>query len=232
MWRSSQWLLIAVGFLSSSATALASEPPRTGSAPSANPHARLQQGNDRFVTGHSLTHDYAHDRTALVRGQHPYAIVLACADSRVSPEIVFDESLGRLFVIRVAGNVVDPDVLGSVEYAAEHLHTHYLLVLGHDACGAVTAAVEGGDAPTNVAALVGRIAPAVEAAKARGADPASTLDAAVRENVRLQEAEVERQSALLARMVSEKNFQIEGGVYHLATGRVEWLRPMEKAAAH
>ena len=232
MQRLSRWCVIAFGILSFSAPVIASEPAHTGSAPTPSPHVRLQQGNDRFATGHSATHAYAHDRAALVKGQQPYAIVLACADSRVSPEILFDESLGALFVIRVAGNVVDPDVLGSAEYAAEHLHTHYLLVLGHDACGAVTAAVNGGDAPANVAALVKRIAPAVAAVQGRGGDAASTLDAAVRENVRLQVAEVEKQSTLLHRMESEKELQIEGGVYHLDTGRVEWLPLGEKTAAH
>jgi carbonic anhydrase len=218
-----------------SAPATASEPAhaaQTGAKQPASAHARLEQGNERFVSGHSAAHDYVHDRAGLVKGQQPFAIVLACADSRVSPEIVFDESLGQLFVIRVAGNVVDADVLGSAEYAAEHLHTHYLLILGHDACGAVSAAVSGGDAPANVATLVQRIAPAVEAAKARGGAPASLVDAAVRENVRLQMAQVAKQSTLLAKMASEKELQIEGGVYHLDSGRVEWLRPAEATAGH
>ncbi len=204
--------------------------PATGVRPAAA-HDTLRAHDERFATGHSAGHDYAHDRAALVKGQSPYAIILTCADSRVAPEIVFDETLGSLFVIRVAGNVVDEDVLGSIEYAAEHLHTRYLLVLGHDACGAVSAAVAGGEAPANVSALLAHIAPAVTRAKSKGLDEKGTVDAAVRENVRLQMGEVTHRSTLLAKLVHEHEFTIEGAVYHLDSGRVEWIAPAANATA-
>ena len=208
--------------------ALASGPAGAPGVSEAEAKHELRQGNERFATGHSATHDFARDRAALVNGQHPFAVILACADSRVAPEILFDESLGRLFVIRVAGNVVDSDVLGSIEYAAEHLHTHYLLVMGHDACGAVSATLAGGEVPANVGELAKRIAPAVEIAKREGRDATGTLDAAVRENVRLQMAEVPRRSTLLAGLIEKKAFEIAGAVYHLDSGRVEWLAPAKR----
>ena len=104
--------------------------------------ARLMNGNARFVKGQHRPANYKRERAELTKGQRPYAIVLSCSDSRVPPEIVFDESLGKLFVVRVAGNVVDPIALGSIEYAAEHLHSKLLFVLGHESCGAVKATVE------------------------------------------------------------------------------------------
>jgi carbonic anhydrase len=186
--------------------------------------SRLKAGNARYVSGKLQNKDYVADRKATAASQQPYAIVLACADSRVSPEILFDESLGRLFVVRVAGNVVDPVVLGSIEYAAEHLHVGTLLVLGHDSCGAVKAALEGGEAPPNIKALVERIAPAVEQAKEAKLSEAETLNRAIHENVELQMRQAVEQSEVLKEMVHEKKLQIVGGIYHLDTGRVEFLQ--------
>ena len=185
--------------------------------------AQLQQGNARFVSDRLQAKDFANERLALVKAQHPYAIVLTCADSRVPPEILFDQSLGKLFVVRVAGNVADPVVLGSIEYAAEHLHIHLLLVLGHDSCGAVQAALEGGHAPKNLAALVKAIVPAAQAAKRQARDEAQTLDAAVRENVRLQSRNAVADSPLLAELVEKRQLQVVGAVYHLDSGKVEIL---------
>jgi carbonic anhydrase len=218
-------LALAVITLAGPAAAEPSHSPGVSGIPV---HTQLLEGNNLFVSGRTLKHNFVSERMTLVEGQHPYAVILACADSRVAPEILFDESLGRLFVVRVAGNVVDPDVLGSIEYAAEHLHTHYLLVMGHDACGAVSATLAGGEVPANVGALASHIAPAVEVAKHKGLDQAGTLDAAVRENVRLQMAEVQRQSRLLAELIHKKELAIEGAVYHLDSGRVEWLTPLAK----
>ncbi|MBK7258284.1 MAG: hypothetical protein IPI01_10895 [Ignavibacteriae bacterium] len=116
-------------------------------AASKDPVARLLNGNRRFVEGRTAARDFVHERPALTAGQHPYAIILTCSDSRVPPELLFDESLGQLFVVRDAGNVVDSVVLGSIEYAAEHLHAGLLIVLGHEACGAVNATIKGGDVP-------------------------------------------------------------------------------------
>ncbi len=110
------------------------------------PLEALKEGNARFTSGKSMQKaDYSADREQLAKGQRPFAVVLCCSDSRVAPEILFDQGLGDLFVIRNAGNVVDEDVLGSIEYAVEHLHSQLVVVLGHSSCGAVTATCQGGD---------------------------------------------------------------------------------------
>jgi carbonic anhydrase len=185
----------------------------------------LKAGNRRYVSGDLRKRNYKADRKATADGQHPYAIVLTCADSRVPPEILFDESLGKLFVVRVAGNLVDPVVLGSIEYAAEHLHVSTLLILGHESCGAVKATLEGGKVPPNIEALVRRIAPAAEEAKKAGLGPAKTLKLAIRENVFLQIHDATEQSEVLRELVHDHKLQIAGGVYNLHSGRVEFLRP-------
>src|SRR4029077_17465300 len=123
-------------------------------------------GNLRFVTSPmSKEKPTAERRTATAQAQHPFAIILGCADSRVSPELVFDENLGDLFVIRTAGNLIDEHALGSIEYAVEHLGTRLIVVLGHERCGAVTAALESSHAPGHINSLVRDIQPAVKAAK-------------------------------------------------------------------
>jgi carbonic anhydrase len=132
--------------------------------------AQLKKGNERFIAGQLQAKGFEEERKALSKGQHPYAIVLTCSDSRVSPEILFDESLGKLFVVRVAGNVVDPVVLGSIEYAAEHLHAKLLLILGHESCGAVKATLDGGYVPPNIMALLSYISPAAQIAKSKRLD--------------------------------------------------------------
>jgi carbonic anhydrase len=185
---------------------------------------RLKAGNARYVSNKLRSKNYAADRKATASGQQPYAIVLACADSRVPPEILFDESLGKLFVIRVAGNVVDPVVLGSIEYAAEHLHVGTLMILGHESCGAVKATLEGGDVPPNIKSLVTRITPAAEKAKRRGLDEAATLNLAIRENVMLQMEQTVEQSEVLKELVHEKKLRIVGGVYNLHSGAVHFLK--------
>ncbi len=192
----------------------------------------LMSGNARFVEGLTRQRDLRAERADLVGGQQPYAIVLTCADSRVPPELLFDESLGRLFVVRVAGNVVDPVVLGSIEYAAEHLHTPAILVLGHRACGAVKATIDGGHVPPNIAALAGRIKPAVDRARKAGAEPYALLDQAIAENVRLQMDRMLAESNVLALMTHAGALQIKGAVYDLASGKVETLpyTPASEAA--
>lgn len=125
--------------------------------------ADLMKGNERFRAGRPRARRPAAARPDLAKGQHPNTIVLGCADSRVSPELVFDQDLGDLFVVRVAGNVADPAALGSLEYAVEHLHSTLLVVLGHERCGAVLAALSGETMPSpSLAALVGKIKPAID----------------------------------------------------------------------
>src|SRR5205085_9309530 len=139
------------------------------------------QGNDRYVRGQPKPKDYAKERVRLAKGQQPYAIVLTCSDSRVPPELVFDESLGKLFVVRVAGNVTDPVALGSVEYAAVVEAARLLVVLVHESCGAVKATLKGDPQPPNIEAIVRKIQPAADRAKARGLGPEATLKLAIRE---------------------------------------------------
>ncbi len=185
----------------------------------------LVEGNTRFVMGVVHPRRYRAERPALTKGQHPYAMILCCADSRVPPEIVFDESLGRLFVVRVAGNVTGPDELASLEYAAEHLGTRFLLVLGHESCGAVGAAMSPEDPTPNLATLLKEIRPAVDAARARRPDPGDLSAEAVKENVRLQLRNVTARSEVLRKMLAEGKLDTAGAVYDLASGRVEWLAP-------
>ena len=215
-----QTLLTAFLILLIVATTMATQMPASAVAPQ-EAIALLKSGNGRYVAGSQAPKDYGRDRLANVESQHPYAIVVACADSRLSPEILFDESLGRLFVIRVAGNVVDPVVLGSVEYAAEHLHVELILVLGHESCGAVQAAVAGGHVSPNIGALVERIKPAVIAARSKKLDEAETLNAAIKENVLLQTQHLIKDSHVIRELVHEGKLEIIGGVYNLHSGRVE-----------
>jgi carbonic anhydrase len=182
---------------------------------------QLLQGNARYVSGQTKVKNYVQERARLARGQQPYAIILTCSDSRVAPEIVFDESLGKLFVVRVAGNVADPVVLASVEYAAEHLHAPLLLLMGHDSCGAVQASLDPDHWSPNLATMVKYIAPAARQAKRKGLDQAQTLDAAVRENVLLQAKRVAEESTVLSDLVEKKKLEIAGAVYHLESGKVE-----------
>jgi len=128
----------------------------------------LIDGNERFTSGKPLSKDLSSTkREDLMRnGQHPFAVIVSCSDSRVPPELLFDQALGDLFVVRVAGNVVTPVELGSIEYAVEHLKTPLVVVLGHEECGAVTAAVQGGETHGSIGAIIEKIKPAVDQAKA------------------------------------------------------------------
>jgi carbonic anhydrase len=144
---------------------------------------KLKAGNQRYVTGQLMHHHQTGGRMrAVAIGQHPFAIVLGCADSRVPPEIIFDQGLGDLFVIRVAGNIIDDAILGSIEYAAEELRTSLLLVLGHERCGAVAATIKHGELLGHISTLVNAIQPAVDSAKQ---EPGDLLSNAVQTNIKL-----------------------------------------------
>ena len=140
---------------------------------------KLMGGNARFMKDDKEYISWGDvRRKELTKGQNPFAVILSCSDSRVPPEHVFDQELGDIFVVRVAGNVADPIELGSVEYAAEHLNVPLVMVLGHKKCGAVTAAVNsGGKAEGNIGAIVKKIAPAVETAKKSGKEKDDLLNA-------------------------------------------------------
>lgn len=188
--------------------------------------ARLKAGNARFLAGHARFPTVQKDILAdLAKGQHPFATILGCSDSRVPPELVFDASFGELFVIRVAGNVIDPAVAGTLQYAGVHLQTPLLVVLGHDGCGAVDAAIaekfRGVRHPGRIAVLVDDIEPALD-----GVDPTlppdALLDAAVEANVRWSLRQIVESPEWRSRPASVDRKAV-GAVYELATGRVRFL---------
>lgn len=181
----------------------------------------LLKGNHRFVNDRPEYPNQGLERRAeIVAGQNPFAIILTCSDSRLSPEILFDQGLGDLFVIRTAGNIVDDIALGSIEYAVEHLKVPLLVVLGHQKCGAVTAAVEGGEAPGHIANIVEKIAPAVEAARSLPGDlTANAINANVSSVVKL----LKESEPFLAKAVQEARLEIAGARYDLDSGAVTLL---------
>lgn len=188
----------------------------------------LLEGNHRFMSGQTMHKEHASKRTELVKGQSPSAIILSCSDSRVPPEIIFDQGLGDIFVVRVAGNVADPVELGSIEYAVEHLNVPLIIVLGHDSCGAVTAAVKGGKHEGNIRAIVRKIAPAVRRVKAQGKKSDELLNAAIIENAHMVASSLVRESSVIRHFVNEKKLRIVAAKYSLETGRVDILEPIKR----
>lgn len=181
----------------------------------------LQAGNGHHVTKrYQHPHQTAARQRELTATQHPHAIVLSCADSRVAPEIILDQGLGDLFDVRVAGNVASDTELASIEYAALHLHTPLLVVMGHQKCGAVTAAAESGEAEGHLPSLLALIRPAVERAKAQ---PGDLIDNAVRINVENVVRQVRGSTPILAGLVERGALTVVGAVYSLDTGKVAWL---------
>ena len=183
--------------------------------------AELKAGN-----AHHVRHQYQHPHESatrqreLVAGQHPHAEILSCADSRVPPEIVFDQGLGDLFVVRVAGNIATDTEIASLEYGAEHLHIPLLVVLGHESCGAVTAAVQGGDAAGHITTLMSLIKPAVDKSHGMPGDPVAN---AVRANVQMVVQQLRASTPILSELISHGKLKVIGGVYSLQTGEVTWL---------
>ena len=157
----------------------------------------------------------------MAKGQHPFAAVLGCSDSRVPPEVVFDEGLGDLFTVRVAGNVATDDVVASLEYAVAHLGPKLIVVLGHERCGAVDATMKGGAPEGHLAALVDRIKPATDAVKGK---PGDTLDLAVRQNVANVVKQLRATQPILAKDVASGAVKIVGARYDLDSGLVEILK--------
>ena len=179
--------------------------------------AKLKEGNLRFASSEvSQSKPTAARRAETAQEQHPFAIILGCADSRTAPELIFDQNLGDLFVIRTAGNLVDDHALGSIEYAVAHLGARLVVVLGHQRCGAVKAALESDHAPGHIESLVRDIQPAVKAAKGK---PGDALSATVTENARQVAAQIKQKAALgdLA-----KEVRIVYAVYDLDTGKIDW----------
>jgi len=193
---------------------------------------RLQEGNARFVSGDiaSGPQHYRVSREQIVAGQDPFAIVIGCSDSRVPVEIVFDQGLGDLFVIRIAGNVISKTQLGSIEFAAQSFGARLVVVLGHTGCGAVTAAyaaVEGGEEQEseNFRVLLDQIRPAVKRAVERDGSCAfpALIDRVGRENVRLAVDEIRNSSGIIRRLVEDEGLMVVGAEYSLATGAVAFF---------
>jgi carbonic anhydrase len=183
--------------------------------------ARLTAGNNRFVAGEATHPDQSVDRRqALEKGQAPFAIVLTCADSRVAPELYFDQGLGSLFVIRNAGNVIDDHVIGSIEYAVEHLHARLIVVVGHEKCGAVAATVAGGHAPGHIHSIVESIEPALESVKDKDGDK---VDLTVRANAKRVAEILGRVEPIVAAAVKSGEVKVVAARYALGTGKVEIL---------
>lgn len=171
----------------------------------------LKEGNNRFISG-ALTpkDDYATLREQLTTGQHPFAVVLCCSDSRVAPEIIFDQKLGDLFVIRNAGNIVDEEVLGSIEYAVEHLGSPLVVVMGHASCGAVTATCQGGDLPGHILDLAKRIKPSI--------NKSCCIDDNAKQHARRMAQLIEEDE-----IVHHVGAKVVAAFYNLESGKVEWL---------
>jgi len=185
---------------------------------------RLRKGNARYVEGVSLRHDFRHEREALAGGQNPYAAILSCADSRIAPEYAFDSGRGDLFVCRVAGNFANSESVASLEYAVAELGTPLILVLGHDACGAVSATIkslkDNTTLPGHLPSLVEGIAPAVKAVSQQAGD---TLANAIRQNVIDNVAKLSSATPILSAAVAQNRLKVVGGIYRLADGRVEMV---------
>jgi carbonic anhydrase len=185
---------------------------------------RLLKGNTRYVEGVSLRHDFKHEREALAGGQNPYAAILSCADSRIAPEYAFDSGRGDLFVCRVAGNFANTETVASLEYAVAVLGAPLILVLGHDSCGAVDAAIKSlkDDAalPGHMPSLVTGLAPAVKAVLQQGGD---TLSKAIRQNVVDTIAKLSSATPILSAAVEQRKIRVVGGIYRLGDGRVDMV---------
>jgi carbonic anhydrase len=185
---------------------------------------RLLKGNTRYVEGVSLRHDFKHEREALAGGQNPYAAILSCADSRIAPEYAFDSGRGDLFVCRVAGNFANTETVASLEYAVAVLNTPLILVLGHDSCGAVDAAIKSlkddSTLPGHLPSLVMGLAPAVKAVLPQGGD---TLSKAIRQNVVDTIAKLRSATPILSAAVEQGKLKVAGGVYRLGDGRIDMV---------
>jgi carbonic anhydrase len=201
--------------------AVHAQPSRSADTPAAAV-ARLMAGNARYVAGQLNERDFSAGRAARTQGQAPFAAILGCADSRIAPELIFDQGPGELFVVRVAGNFVTPDGLGSLEYGAAVLGTKTIMVLGHTSCGAVNATVEalqkGNSFPGHIADLVTSMKPAIEpVVKAGGAD---VQQRAVVANVQANMRRLQTEKPILGDMVAAGKLSVVGAYYDLPTGKV------------
>jgi len=217
------WLIV-ISLLAASQFALAADPahPEQPTVAPADAVSKLKEGNGRYTSGNLQHPGQTMERRAeLTKDQHPFAVILSCSDSRVPPEIVFDQGLGDLFVVRVAGNVIDDHGLGSIEYAVDHLGARLIVVLGHQSCGAVKAAKETiaakGKAPGHIQSLVTAIQPVVEATVK------DDLDTTIKANVKHVVQALRSSTPILKAKVDSGDVQVIGGYYSLDTGAVTLL---------
>ena len=184
---------------------------------------KLMEGNLRYAEGNaSHPHQSPERRAELISGQHPFAVILGCSDSRIPPELIFDQGLGDVFVIRTAGEVVDNASLASIEYAVDHLGVPLVMVLGHDSCGAVTAAVQGGEAEGHLGSLMDFIRPAVEQAREAG-EGSDLLNGSIDNNVFNIVEALKSSQPVLSEKVEAGELMILGARYRLDSGLVEIL---------
>lgn len=186
---------------------------------------RLMDGNARYAANAPDERDFSAGRAARTRSQHPFASIVSCADSRLAPELAFDQGAGDLFVVRVAGNFVNEDGLASLEFGAAVLQSPLILVLGHTSCGAIASTIDvvnnGTQLPGHLPSLINAIKPAVLEAQKAGS--ANLLEAATEANVRLNVERLKSVAPILAERVAQKNLTIVGGIYELATGKVKLI---------
>lgn len=179
---------------------------------------KLNDGNSRFAKGEAVhSNQSVERRNELTKGQKPFAVIVSCSDSRVPPEIIFDQGLGDLFVIRTAGHVVDDIALASIEYAVEHLHVELIVVLGHERCGAVDAAVKGGELPGHLGKLISEIEPAVEQAEKEEGD---LLANSVHENIHRVVRQLKNSGPIIKEFIEHHELEIIGAYYDLDDGIV------------
>ena len=183
----------------------------------------LKEGNNRFISGALSDKNYMAEIEATSHGQNPYAVIVTCSDSRVPAETIFDESIGKLFVIRLAGNVIDSSALGSIEYAVKYLNSSYILMLGHTHCGAVHAVVDGGSYSPAITSLAKKIVPAFENVKSKNVGEEDLLDETIEENVYLQINAISTMSEIVSTHITEGTVKIGGGIYDISTGKIHFL---------
>lgn len=182
---------------------------------------KLIEGNLRYTASKpAYPNQTGERREELLEGQHPFAIILGCSDSRVPPEIIFDQGLGDLFVIRVAGNIVDDIALASIEYAAEHLHSPLLMVLSHSKCGAVQAAIEGEEPEGHLSSITSVIQKALDEVKDK---PGDLLDNTIRANAILTSEKLKTSEPILVKLVNDGKLKIVSAYYQLSSGKFEVL---------
>lgn len=182
---------------------------------------QLQEGNLRYVKG-DLKHPHTNveRRHELTGGQHPFAVILSCADSRVVPELLFDQGLGDLFVIRVAGNIAKDKVIGSIEYAVKFLNSKLIVVMGHENCGAVSASLSDADPGGHIGAIIEKIKPAVYMSKRM---PGDHLTNAIKINAQLVSEELKESKPILQDAVRSSGVKVVSAYYNLSKGEVEFM---------